>query len=404
MGGALTRGEFKDLRVLRWSNAGMSSRYEELGVDVSKKGVEFLKKITDDVFPGAFSPVVKDPLNPGWGIVLHTDGAGTKPVVSYLYYKETGEEKFFETLADDVVAMNVDDAACVAGIPVAFSDYVAVNPFKVPKQELLKSLAKGFSRVFSTLRGNGAEVLFSGGETADLPDIVRTLDVSGTVMARVELSKAVTGGNVSPGDIIVGLRSGGRSTYEEKENSGIMCNGITLARHCLLVGEYLRKYPEICSGEVKGYYGRFKIDSFVDELNMTIGEALLSPTRIYLPIILEVLKRVEVKAIIHNTGGGLTKCLKIGSNIKYVKDNLPEPDPIFRLIQAESKEDPRNMYRSFNMGVGLEIIVEKGDEDNVIDVSEKFRVDAQVVGRCEKSSEGNFLIIVSRNGRFEYRV
>jgi len=381
----------------------MSSKYEELGVDVSKKGVEFLKRITDDIFPEAFSPVVRDPLTPGWGIILHTDGVGTKPVVSYIYYKETGEEKFFETLADDVVAMNVDDAACVGGFPVAFSDYVAVNPFKVPKQELLKSLAKGFSGVFSRLRENGIEVLFSGGETADLPDIVRTLDISGTVMARVELSKVITGRNISPGDVIVGLRSGGRSTYEEMENSGIMCNGITLARHCLLAKEYLVKYPEIGS-ETKGYYGRFKIDSFVDELNMSIGEALSSPTRIYLPIILEAIKKVEVKAIIHNTGGGLTKCLKIGRNVRYVKDNLPEPDPIFRLIQAESKETLRNMYKSFNMGVGLEMIVKKGDEDIVMDVSEKFRVDAQVIGRCEESSGGNSLIIVSKEGKFEYRL
>jgi len=298
--------------------------------------------------------------------------------------------------------MNVDDAACVGGFPVAFSDYVAVNPFKVPKQELLKSLAKGFSRVFSRLRENSIEVLFSGGETADLPDIVRTFDVSGTVVARVELSKAITGGNISPGDLIVGLRSGGRSTYEERDNSGIMCNGITLARHCLLTKEYLEKYPEIGSGDVKGYYGRFKIDSFFDELSMTVGEALLSPTRIYLPIILEVLKRVEVKAIIHNTGGGLTKCLKIGRNIRYVKDNLPEPDPIFRLIQAENCEDPRNMYRSFNMGIGLEIIVKKGDEDSIIDISEKFNVGAQIIGRCEKSPGGNLLIVVSKYGKFEY--
>jgi phosphoribosylformylglycinamidine cyclo-ligase len=379
----------------------MASRYGALGVDVNKKGVEFLKRITDDVFPEAFSPVVKDPLNPEWGIVLHTDGAGTKPVVSYVYYKETGEEKFFETMADDVVAMNVDDAACVGGVPIAFSDYVAVNPFKVPKQELLKSLAKGFSKVFSRLRENGVKVFFSGGETADLPDIVRTFDVSGTVVARVKLSEVITGREVSSGNVIVGLRSGGRSTYEERENSGIMCNGITLARHCLLVKEYLDKYPEI-SSEAKGYYGRFKIDSFIDELNMSIGEALLSPSRVYLPIILKVIKKVEVKAIIHNTGGGLTKCLKIGRSIRYVKDNLPEPDPIFRLIQAESRETWRNMYRSFNMGIGLEVIVEKGDEDDVIDVSEKFHVDAQVIGRCEKSSDGNSLIIVSKNGRFKY--
>ncbi|MEM1557897.1 MAG: AIR synthase-related protein [Thermoproteota archaeon] len=380
----------------------MPSKYEELGVDVSKKGVESLKGITDDLFPEAFCSVVKDPLNPEWGIILHTDGAGTKPVVSYLYYKETGDNRFVETLVEDVVAMNVDDAACVGGLPIAFSDYVAINPFKLSKQDLLKSLAKGFSKTFSRLRGYGVNILFSGGETADLSDIVRTFDISGTVLARVELSKAVTGRNISPGDIIIGLRSGGKAKYEERENSGIMCNGITLARHCLLSNEYLSKYPEISSEETRGYYGRFKIDSFIDELNMTIGEAMLSPTRIYLPIIIEMLREVRVKAIVHNTGGGLTKCMKIGRNIKYIKDNLPEPDPIFKIIQNESGEDWRSMYRTFNMGVGLEIVVGKGDEEKIISVSEKFGVNAQVIGRCEKSSEGNSLIIISKYGKFEY--
>ncbi|MGQ9478953.1 MAG: AIR synthase-related protein, partial [Thermoproteota archaeon] len=231
---------------------------------------------------------------------------------------------------------------------------------------------------------------------------VRTFDVSGTVMARVELSKAITGEKISPGDIIVGFRSGGRAVYESKENSGIMCNGLTLARHCLLSNEYFERYPEIGYEDVKGYYGRFKIDSFIDELDMTVGEALLSPTRIFLPIILEILRKVEVKAIIHNTGGGLTKCLKVGRNIKYVKDNLPDPDPIFKLIHAESREDMRNMYRGFNMGIGLEVIVEKGKEDNIIDISEKYKVGAQIIGRCEESLEGNKAIISSKYGRFKY--
>lgn len=380
----------------------MPSKYEELGVDVGKKGVEFLKKITDDLFPEAFCSIVRDPLNPAWGIILHTDGAGTKPVVSYLYYKESGDVRFFETLVDDIVAMNVDDAACVGGLPIAFSDYVAINPFKLPKQDLLNSLAKGFSKTFSKLRDYGINILFSGGETADLSDIVRTFDISGTVLARIELSRVITGRNISPGDIIIGLRSGGKAKYEERENSGIMCNGITLARHCLLSNEYLKKYPEISSEETKGYCGRFKIDSFVDELNMTIGEAILSPTRIYLPIVMGILGEVRVKAIVHNTGGGLTKCLKVGRSIKYIKDNLPEPDPIFKIVQSESGEDWRNMYRTFNMGVGLEIIVGKGDEDKVIGISEKFGVNAQIIGRCEKSSEENSLVIISKYGKFEY--
>ncbi len=380
----------------------MSSKYESLGVDVDKKGVESLKRIVDDLFPDAFCSVFRDPFNPEWGIVLHADGAGTKPIVPYLFYKETGDIRFFETLATDIVAMNVDDVACVGGLPIAFSDYIAINPFKVSKPELLSSLARGFSSIFSKLRENKASILFSGGETEDLPDIVRTLDFSGTVMARVELSKVITGRDVAPGNVIVGLRSGGKSGYEDKENSGIMCNGLTLARHCLLENSYFKKYPEIGYEGVKGYYGRFKIDSFLDELNMTIGEALLSPTRIYLPIVQEILKEIRVNAIIHNTGGGLTKCLKIGRNIKYVKDNLPEPDSIFKLIQAESREDPRNMYRNFNMGIGLEIVVENSDEEGIIKISEKFGVDAQVIGMCEKSPDGNSVVISSKYGKFKY--
>lgn len=380
----------------------MSSKYESLGVDVDKKGVEALKRVTDDLFPDSFCSVVKDPTNPDWGIVLHVDGAGTKPIVSYLLYREKDDYESFRSLATDIIAMNVDDAACVGGLPVAFSDYVAINPFKVPKLKLLNDLANGFSETFSNLRTNGISILFSGGETADLPDLVRTFDISGMVMAKVKLSNVITGRDVSPDDVIVGLRSGGKSRYEKVENSGIMCNGLTLARHCLLNKEYLERYPEICYEGTKGYYGRFKVDSFIPELDMTIGEALSSPTRIYLPIILEVLKGVEVKAIIHNTGGGLTKCLRIGKNIGYIKDNLPKPDPIFQLIKDESREDPRNLYRVFNMGIGLEMVVRKGDEEKVLKASEKFKVDAQVIGRCEKSREGNSVVIISEYGKLEY--
>ncbi|MGQ9479758.1 MAG: AIR synthase related protein, partial [Thermoproteota archaeon] len=175
------------------------SKYESLGVDVEKKGVELFKKIISNLFPEAFCSVIKDPLNPEWGIILHTDGAGTKPIVAYILFKEIGEREYFKSLAIDVVAMNVDDAACVGGIPIAISDYVVINPFKVPKQELLNSLVKGFSEMLSMLRENGIDMFLSGGETADMPDIVRTVDVSGTVRARVELSKAITGEKISPG-------------------------------------------------------------------------------------------------------------------------------------------------------------------------------------------------------------
>jgi len=378
------------------------SRYGSLGVDVSKKGIEAIRSITDDLFPGSFCSVVRHPADPDRGVILHEDGAGSKPIVSYICYRETGEPKWFEPLAADVVAMNVDDVVCVGGKPIAFSDYVALNALTVKKEDLLGGLARGFSKTFATLRSLGAEVLFGGGETADLPDIISTFDVSGTVYGEVPLKKVITGNEIAPRDVIVGLRSGGGCSYEEGENSGLMCNGITLARHSLLTREYLKKYPEIGCKEVKGYYGRFKVDSHIPELGTTLSEALLSPTRIYLPIALEVLKSVGVKAMVHNTGGGLTKCKRLGRKIRYVKDDLPEPDPIFTLIQRESKADWGEMCQDFNMGIGFEVIVDKGDEESVLRISKKFGVGAQVIGRCERSISGNTVLIKSRLGKFEY--
>jgi phosphoribosylformylglycinamidine cyclo-ligase len=378
------------------------SRYRSLGVDVGKEGIEALRSITCDLFPSAFCSVVRHPSDPARGIILHEDGAGTKPIVSYICYRETGEAKWFQSLATDVVAMNIDDVVCVGGKPIAFSDYIALNPFTVRKQDLLGWLARGFDKTFATLKSLEIDILFSGGETADLPDIVRTFDVSGTVYGEVELDKAITGAKISPGDVIVGLRSGGRCSYEEGSNSGLMCNGITLARHSLLRRDYLRKYPEIGSKEVKGYFGRFTVDTKVPDLGMSVGEALLSPARIYLPIALKVLKSVDVKGMVHNTGGGMTKCKRLGRKIRYLKDSLPEPDPIFRLIRRESKADWREMYQDFNMGVGFEVIVGKGDEDAVIDASEKFGVGAQVIGRCERFPSGNAVLIRTGFGKFEY--
>ena len=381
----------------------MASKYEALGVDVDKKGIEALRDMTDDLFPGSFCSVVADPADLKLGIILHEDGAGSKPIVSYIYYKETGERHWFEPLAQDVIAMNVDDAVCIGANPIAFSDYVALNGIRLKKEDLLGGLARGFKKAFELLNSTGSKVLFSGGETADLPDIIKTFDVSGTVMARVYLSKVITGRAIAPGDMIVGLRSGGKATYETKENSGIMCNGISLVRHCLLNRQYLKKYPEVGTPEIKGYYGRFMLSEFLPELSMTIGEAILSPTRIYLPIVQEIMRQVEVKAMVHNTGGGLTKCMRLGKRIKYVKDTLPEPDPIFKLIENESKEDPWQMCRNFNMGIGFEVIVKKGDEEEVIRAAKRFGVEAQVIGHCERSAVGNTASVTQSSGTFLYR-
>jgi len=383
----------------------MSSKYAEAGVDVKKRGIEIFQKTLSNLFPGAFCVVIQDPHLPKYGLVTHADSTGTKPIAAYLYWKETGDAQWFRGLAQDVLAMNINDIVCVGAKPINFVDYIAINPNKVSKTNLLKALNEGFKKSIETLRKLGLEILFSGGETADLPDVIRTIDVSGVVNGRVELSKIITGDEIKPGDVIIGLRSGGKTMYEDKENSGIMCNGLTLARHCLLRKEYKQKYPEISEPEGKGYQGRFKIDTYVDDLQMTVGEALVSPMRFYSPVILEMLeKHVEdITGLVHNMGGGMTKCLRIGTNINFIKDNIIEPDPIFHLIQRESGENWRSMFEIFNMGTGFEIIAKPNATNNLLEISEKHRLQAQVIGKCEKSIGQNRVSIICRWGKFQYQ-
>jgi len=380
------------------------SKYAETGVDVKKRGIEVFQKILSSIFPEAFCVVTTDPDMPGYGIVTHADSAGSKPVQAYLNWKETGDPSWFEGLAQDVLAMNLNDISCVGAKPINFVDYVALNPLKVPKKELLKVLSEGFRKSLQKLESLEVKIYFSGGETADLPDQLRTLDVSGVINGRVDLAEAITGASIQPGDIIIGLRSGGRTKYEDRENSGIMCNGLTLARHCLLRRDYQEKYPEIMDPEGKGYYGRFRVDDYVDELGMTIGEALTSPMRFFAPVVKKILEECSetISGMVHNMGGGLTKGLRIGHNIKFVKDELIEPDPIFHLIQRESGESWRDMFVNYNMGVGFEVIARPEAEDEIISVCESFGLEAKRIGRCEKSSGKNMVVIKSRWGTFLY--
>lgn len=380
------------------------SKYAEIGVDVRKRGIETFKATVQNLFPQAFCVVGSDPHLRGYGIVLHTDSAGSKPLQNYLHWKETGEFKWFESIAQDVMAMNVDDIICVGAQPVGFIDYVAVNTFRLPKKEFLDALNSGFKECFGLLKRHGIKILFLGGETADLPDQLRTLDVSGTISARVKLSEVKSGDKIKPGDVIIGLRSGGKTKYEKHENSGIMCNGITLARHCLMKKECERKYPEIKDPDGKRYYGKFAFDEYLDELGMTVGEAILSPTRLFTPVVKKILDahRKHITSLVHNTGGGQTKCLKIGKNVHYIKDDIIKPDPIFGLIQRESKESWRAMFEDFNMGTGFEVVVKEEHAEEVLSIPEKLGLEAKIIGRCEKSDGKNKLTIRSEFGKFEY--
>ena len=382
----------------------MSSKYAEVGVDVRKRGVETFEPFLDTIFPRAFCPVVRDPELRGYGRVLHTDGAGSKPLQGYLHWRETGDFRWFKGLAQDVLAMNLDDVICVGAQPLEFVDYVSLNRSRIPKEEFLAALSSGFKECFDALKRRGIKISFLGGETADLPDQLRTLDVSGTISARVALSKVVSGEGIKPGDVIVGLRSGGRVKYERRENSGLMCNGITLARHCLMRSDYERKYPELRDPDGKGYYGRFAFDEYSDELGTTVGEAILWPTRLFAPVVVKILEkyRGQITGLVHNTGGGLTKCLKLGKNIHYVKDDPIEPDPVFRLIQKESGASWREMFEDFNMGCGFEVITRKEGAEGVLSIAERFGLGAKAIGRCERGDGKNRLTIRSEFGEFEY--
>lgn len=386
----------------------METKYAESGVDVRKRGIEYFREVLNNLFPNAFCVINEDPDFSGYGLVTHTDGVGSKPVQAYLHWKETGDINWFKGLAQDALAMNLDDIICVGASPINFVDYISINPLKVDKIGVLKTLSVGFKESIDILSNLGVKLLFSGGETADLPDQLRTLDIAVTMNGRVNLSKVLDGEKIEPKDLIIGLRSGGRTIYEREENSGIMCNGLTLARLCLMHKIYQEKYPEICEphGGKRSYYGRFRFDDYLDDLGMTVGEAILSPTRLYAPVVLKIVEKfgTYISGLIHNTGGGQTKCLRVGRNIHYIKDDPFDPDPIFILIQRESGESWRAMFENYNMGVGFEIIVKPEVADDVISLSEKFNLEAKVIGRCEKSDGKNKLTIKSRYGKFQYSV
>lgn len=382
------------------------TKYSKLGVDVEKKGIQSFTTAVNNLYPNAFSVITQDPESIEHGIALHTDSAGSKPVQSYLHWKETGDLKAFSGLSQDVVAMNLDDVVCVGANPVSFVDYIALNPFIIPKSDLLSVLSRGFQNCFNLLRNNGVDVKFGGGETADLPDQILTLDISGTAVGRVKLSEVISGEKIKPGDVIIGLRSGGECAYEEGLNSGIMCNGITLARHVLMSQKYSKRYPELTGYGGQVYSGNYLFNDHIEDLEMTVGEAIISPTRIYTPIIIEILRKFsdQVTGLVHNTGGGMTKCLRIGNRIHYHKFDLPQPDPIFKIIKMTSGESWETMYKNFNMGVGFEIVVKQEIADEVMDVSERYKVGAKRIGRCEKakSSKRNTLLIESLWGTFNY--
>jgi phosphoribosylformylglycinamidine cyclo-ligase len=380
-----------------------------LGVSATKEDVhKAVAALDEGLFPGAFCRIAEDVLggDPEFCCAQHSDGAGTKVLVAYLVYRETGDVSVFRGVAQDSLVMNTDDLLCIGAVDrFLVANSIGRNSFYIPG-EVIAQIIGGYEDCIRTLRSHGVEVASTGGETADLVDSVRTLVVDSTVATRLRRSHVIDNRGIRPGDLIVGLSSTGQATYEATPNSGIGSNGLTLARHCLLSKEYAQRYPESVAPEIDRseiYRGPFHVDDEPSDLGMSVGRALSSPTRTYAPILREILSqhRADVHGVVHNTGGGQTKCKGFGVGVRYVKDNLFESPPLFRLIAEHGKVSWWEMYQTFNMGHRMELMVAPSVAERIVEISRGFGVAAQVVGRCERA-EQNEVVIHSPFGTFQY--
>ena len=369
----------------------IGERYRQRGVSPQKEDVHAAIRGSDEgLFPGAFCKIVPDVLggDSAWCLAMHADGAGSKPVTAYLAYRESGDPAVFEGIAQDAIVMNVDDLLCVGALgPYLYSNTIGRHARRLPG-EVLAALMRGFSRLEAQYAAWGLPLISTGGETADVGDVVATLLLDVTVVTRMERRRVIDNGAVRPGDIIVGLASDGQAAYETAHNSGIGSNGLTSARHDLLASEYARRFPETFDSEIPEslrYCGPFGLADPLEDTPLTIGQALLSPTRSYAPVIKALLAELPgaVGALVHCTGGGQTKVLRAGRGIHYVKDNLFPPPPLFRVIQQVSGTAWREMYQVFNMGHRMEVIGRPALLPVLEGIGRELGVSVRQVGHCE---------------------
>jgi len=389
-----------------------NERYRARGASARKEEVHAAIAGSDaGLFPKAFCKIVPDALagDPEWCLAMHADGAGTKSALAYLVYRETGDLSVFRGIAQDALVMNVDDLLCVGALgPFLLSNTIGRNARRVPG-EAIAELIRGYDALAEQFRAWGIEIVPTGGETADVGDLVGTLIVDATVAVRLRRRDVVANAHVRPGDVIVGLSSSGQALYERAYNAGMGSNGLTSARHDLLHPDYARKYPETFDPDQPAglrYSGPFRVTDALPGTAVTVGHALLSPTRTYAPVLAPLLRehRARISALVHCTGGGQTKCLRAGAGIHYVKDGLFPPPPLFETIQRVSGTPWREMYQVFNMGHRMEIV---GPEDLwpvVEDLASAVGVEAQVVGHCEASPLGarNLLTVKTPGGDERY--
>jgi phosphoribosylformylglycinamidine cyclo-ligase len=388
-----------------------SSRYNLRGVSASKEDVHnAIKKLDKGLFKNAFCKIVPDHLSQSKNhcIVMHADGAGTKSSLAYMYWKETGDISVWKGIAQDAIVMNIDDLLCVGAVDnILISTTIGRNKNLI-SGEIISALINGVEEFLATMRSYGINIHSTGGETADVGDLVKTIIVDSTVTCRMK-RKDVIDEKIKVGDVIVGLASFGKTKYEKQYNGGMGSNGLTSARHDVFSKIYAGKYPESFDSSIPDeviYSGTKKLTDSTEVKGVDTGKLVLSPTRTYAPVIKKILEkyRRNIHGIIHCSGGGQTKVLKFVSGLHIIKDNLFLTPPLFKLIQQESKTDWKEMYQVFNMGHRMEIYTDEKSALQIIAISKSFGVDAQVVGRVEKSkNKKNSLTIKSEYGTFEYQ-
>ncbi len=387
----------------------MAERYSQRGVSSDKSDVHFaIKNLDKGLYPRSFCKILPDILSgdPNSCIVMHADGAGTKSSLAYLYWRETEDLSAWRGIVQDGIVMNIDDMMCVGACDkFLLSNTIGRNAFLIPK-EVLAEMLMGMEDFFETLRSFGIEIVNTGGETADVGDLVRTLIFDATAYTQLPRKEVISNEKIGASSVIVGISSSGQASYETTYNSGISSNGLTNARHDVLSSFYRERYPETFDPMMEeglAYSGKYLLSDPYDKGPHTIGQLLLSPTRTYLPFMKSVFKefRDNIHGLIHCTGGGQTKVLKFVDKLQVVKNNLLPIPPVFRLIQSSSQTEWKEMYQVFNMGHRLEIYTDPKTANALMKIAETFHLESAIIGYC-KEAEKNQLIIESEAGTFTY--
>lgn len=385
------------------------TRYNLRGVSAGKEDVHnAIKNVDKGLFPQAFCKIVPDHLTGSKDhcVVMHADGAGTKSSLAYMYWKETGDISVWKGIAQDALIMNIDDLLCVGATDnILLSSTIGRNKNLVPG-EVISAIINGTEELLESLRGQGIGIHSTGGETADVGDLVRTIIVDSTVVCRMKRDEVVSNHTIQSGDVIVGLSSSGQATYETEYNGGMGSNGLTSARHDVFSKVLAEKYPESFDPSVPSdlvYSGTKKLTDAIEGSPINAGKLVLSPTRTYAPVIKKILDnhRADIHGMVHCSGGAQTKVLHFVNDVHIIKDNLFPVPPLFKLIQEESKTDWQEMYKVFNMGHRMEVYVPSSIADYIIAISKSFNIDAQIIGRVE-ASETKKLTITSEFGEFNY--